>query len=340
MTPYPADATADAPAGAPADAPADAPAGAPQAAPAPRRASWPSVGVVVPTGGTRPALLRRALDSVAAQDYPGRIEVLVVHDGVEPDEGLVVRGERPVGVLRNARRPGLAGTRNTGILTLDTDYVAFLDDDDHWLPGKLTAQVERAVQADRPAMVTAAMRVDFDGVSTPRLAGTDSVDHTALTRSIMAMLHSSGMLFDRAALVDRIGLVSEDIPGSQNEDWDIKLRAARLGPIAHVDEPLVVVDWNRTSHYARSWDTKIESWAWMLEHHPEIARDRRASARVHGQLAFAEAARGRRGAALAHVGRSVWAFQGLWRSVVTLAVVAGARPDTIIDTLHRRGRGL
>ncbi|MCM0619945.1 glycosyltransferase family A protein [Nocardioides bruguierae] len=316
----------------------------PAASPAPEvgpwPGSWPSVGVVVPTGGTRPHLLRRALDSVAAQDYPGEVRVVVVHDRVEPDTGLVSDGPRPVDVAVNTRTPGLAGTRNTGILAIGTDYVAFLDDDDHWLPGKLTAQVRRATAEDRPAMVTASMRVDFDGVSTPRLLGTDAIDHTMLTRNIVATAHSSGMLFDRAALVERIGLVSEDIPGSQNEDWDVKLRAARLGPIAHVDEPLVVVDWNRTSHYARSWDTKIASWDWMLAHHPEIARDRRASARVHGQLAFAEAARGRRVAALRHVARAVVGFQGAWRSVVTLAVVAGARPDAVIDALHRRGRGL
>ena len=92
----------------------------------------PSVGVVLPTHD-RPAQLRAALDAVVAQDYPGAVKVAVVYDRSEPDQGLA-DGER-VRVLRNARTDGLAGARNTGILALDTDLIAFCDDDDRWLPG-------------------------------------------------------------------------------------------------------------------------------------------------------------------------------------------------------------
>ena len=46
------------------------------------------------------------------------------------------------------------------------------------------------------------------------------------------MVHSSTYLVWRGALLDGIGLVDETIPGSQNEDWDLALRAARRHPIA------------------------------------------------------------------------------------------------------------
>ncbi|WP_205471509.1 glycosyltransferase [Nocardioides sp. SYSU D00038] len=300
----------------------------------------PSVGVVVPTRD-RPELLRRALAAIAAQDFGGRVETVVVFDGTEPDLSLEVDGDRPVRVVRNTRTPGLAGARNSGILALDTDFVAFCDDDDHWLPAKLSRQVERALRADRPELVTCSITVDFDGRRSDRVAGTDTVTHADLTRSILAMLHSSCLFFDRAALVDGIGLVNEQIPGSQNEDWDIKLRAAARGPIAHLDEPLVVVQWGRSSMFARRWDTKIASLEWMLREHPAIAADRRGAGRVFGQLAFAEAARGDRRAAWRWVRRALRADPRQWRAVVTLPVLAGAVPaDTVLNTLHRWGRGV
>src|SRR6476469_3177079 len=98
--------------------------------------SWPSVGVVIPTRD-RPEELRRALTAVLAQDYPGHIEVVIVFDGSERDDSLESSNVR---TLDNSRSPGLAGARNSGILSLDTDLVAFCDDDDEWLPGKLEAQ--------------------------------------------------------------------------------------------------------------------------------------------------------------------------------------------------------
>ena len=253
----------------------------------------------------------------------------------------MVDGDRPVRVLSNTRSAGLAGTRNTGILSLETDFVAFCDDDDHWRPTKLTAQIARAMQDDRPELVTCSITVDFGGSRSDRTAGRTVVTLADLTRSIMAMLHSSSMLFDRTALVDGIGLIDEQIPGSQNEDWDIKLRAARRGPIAHVDQPLTIVDWGRPSHYARVWDTKIASLVWMLEQHPEIGRDKRGASRVYGQLAFAEAARGERRTALRWAARAWRSHPLQWRA--PLAVLVAARvvsSDRVLDTLHKRGRGV
>nr|BFE76512.1 hypothetical protein GCM10020092_098130 [Actinoplanes digitatis] len=93
-----------------------------------------------------------------------------------------------------------------------------------------------------------------------------------LARSRMAMLHSSSFVVRRESLVESaIGLVAEDAPGSQNEDWDLLLRAARRAPIVHLDEPLVRVLWGRTSHYAYEYATKISSLRWMMQRHPEIS---------------------------------------------------------------------
>lgn len=299
---------------------------------------WPSVGVVLPTRD-RPLEVKAALDSVLAQDYPGRLEAVVVHDRSEPDQALA--GADRVRVLANARTPGLAGARNTGILALDTDLVAFCDDDDDWLPGKLAAQV--AALRDRPGaeFASCGIIVDSGGRLSPRLAGRDEIRYADLLRSRMVMVHSSTFLARRDALLDGIGLLNEGIPGSQNEDWDLALRAARRAPIAEVDRPLVRVRWGGTSFFDEQWETKALSLRWMLDRHPDIAADRPGAARVYGQIAFAYACLGRRGEVVRWVTRAVRSNWHERRVVFALAVAARVVSGAaVLRMLHRRGHGI
>jgi glycosyltransferase involved in cell wall biosynthesis len=230
---------------------------------------WPSVGVIIPTRNRR-ELLARAVEGVVAQDYAGPVRIIVVYDQNSPDPAICRGGERPLDVLPNLRTTGLAGARNTGIVALDTDLVAFCDDDDVWAPGKLRRQVAALKGRPQAEFVTSAIEVEYDTHVTPRLAGATLVGIDDLARSRMAMLHSSTFLVRRRALMDdeEIGLVAEDAPGSQNEDWDLLLRAARRGPIVHVDEPLVRVLWGRTSLFAYEYATTMASLRWMMARHP------------------------------------------------------------------------
>jgi glycosyltransferase involved in cell wall biosynthesis len=301
---------------------------------------WPSVGVVLPTH-RRPELMRKALASILAQDYPGPMQVLIVFDRAEPDLSLRAGGERPVEVVANTRTPGLAGARNTGIMALQTDLIAFCDDDDLWTPGKLTAQVQRLIDDPAAEMATCAIEVEFRGGLSERLAGTDAVTINHLARSRMVMLHSSGFVLRRTALLGGLGLVAEDAPGSQNEDYDLCLRAARRHPIAHVDQPLIRVLWGSTSQFMHQYDTKISSLHWMLNRHPEIVADGPGSARIYGQIACWHAAKKERRQAMRFAGK---ALRRRWReprAIIAIAAAGGVvRIETVLATLHKRGRGI
>jgi glycosyltransferase involved in cell wall biosynthesis len=302
----------------------------------------PTVGVVVPTHD-RPELLRQTLRAVVAQDADADVEIVVVFDRSTPDPSVEELGApgRRIRVIANGRTPGLAGSRNTGILSLETDWVAFCDDDDTWEPGKLGAQLARAAEHPDAEVVTTGIRVVYEGAEVPRLAGTGQVRLPDLLRSRMAMLHSSTLLLRREALCGPLGMVDEGIPGSQNEDWDLLLRAARRGPIQHVDEPLVRVLWGRSSHFSRQWETRVSSLEWMLERHPDIAGDDQGAARVFGQLAFGSAALGRRAAAARWARRAMRRRVREPRAYLALAVAGGVvKAESVMSFLHRRGRGL
>ena len=135
------------------------------------------------------------------------------------------------------------------------------------------------------------------------------------------MLHSSTFMVRREAMLNGLGLVAEDAPGSQNEDWDMLLRAARRAPIVHVDEPLVQVLWARSSHFAYEYATKISSLRWMMSRHPEIRGCRPGAARVYGQLACWSAASGNK--------RDAWHFtreavRNNWREPRAAIAIAAA----------------
>jgi glycosyltransferase involved in cell wall biosynthesis len=303
--------------------------------------NWPSVGVVIPTRN-RPELVRKAIAGVRAQRYPGELKIVVVYDQTEPDYLLASTEQTQVLVLTNWRTSGLAGARNTGILALDTEYVAFCDDDDQWAPDKLRRQVAALLAEPDSEMATCAIEVEYEGRTTPRLAGRSRVVVDELARSRMAMLHSSSFLIRREAMAESaIGLVAEDAPGSQNEDWDLLLRAARRAPIVHLDEPLVRVLWGRTSHYAYEYATKISSLRWMMQRHPEISGCRPGAARVYGQLACWSAATGNKGQAWAFTKEAVRANWREPRVPIALAAMTGAvKVENVLAALHRRGRGI
>jgi len=305
--------------------------------------AWPSVGVVIPTRD-RPGQLREAIASVLAQDYPGRLQVVVVFDGAPVDQDLVLgaRGARDalvadgsqpdqLLVLANDRSPGLGGARNCGILASRTDLVAFCDDDDRWLPGKLRAQVAALRSSPGAEFSSCGIAVQFEGKTTDRLAGTAEITHQDLIRSRMVMVHSSTYLASRAALLDGIGLVNEAIPGGQNEDWDLALR----------DQPLVQVAWGASSHYARAWETKAQSLIWMLEHHGDLVKNQAGAARVYAQIAFAYACLGERSESCRWIGRALrhnWLEPRVpFAAAVAAGVVSGER---VLRTLHTRGRGI
>lgn len=300
----------------------------------------PSVCVVIPTHH-RPQEVRHAIRSVLAQDYQGPLGVLVVYDRAEPDTSLVAASNRPVDVCRNKRTPGLAGGRNTGILQAGTDLVAFCDDDDYWDPEKLRLQIDSLQQNPASHLVSCSIIVEYEGKSTPRLAHCELVTHQMLVRSRMSMLHSSTLLFRRSSLLGPLGLISEDIPGSQNEDWDILLRASALHPIVHVDRPMVHVRWGRASFFSRRWDTKIASSEWMLAQHPDVADDPRAAARLMGQIAFAHACNGDRRSSWRWAARTARKDPKQWRAGLSAAVaVWPPAGEHVLAALHRVGRGV
>jgi GT2 family glycosyltransferase len=90
------------------------------------------ISVVIPTYNRGP-LLKRAIDSVLAQDVPAT-EVIVVDDGSTDNTQEVCSQYGNLIQYVWQSNSGASVARNTGVVRARNAWVAFLDSDDHWTP--------------------------------------------------------------------------------------------------------------------------------------------------------------------------------------------------------------
>ena len=105
------------------------------------RGKPPRISVVIPTHD-RAEWLPRAVGSVLAQTWTD-FELLIVDDHSTDETPAVIArfADARIRSFRHERNFGQSKALNTGIEHARGEYVAFLDDDDEWLPAKLAAQV-------------------------------------------------------------------------------------------------------------------------------------------------------------------------------------------------------
>lgn len=308
----------------------------------PVEAPYPSVTVVVPTRD-RPALVRRALHSFFRQTSGAIVEIIVVFDQSLVDDLPDMRAVCPKGIslrtVANHRRPGLAGARNTGIELATGELVAFCDDDDEWLPHKLQGQLDLWQENPWACAVGTGMRIQTEEASrTKRAPARMSFDDFLATREFS--IPSSGLLCRKADLI-AVGMVDENLPAAYGEDWDLLLRLSRDADLINVQEPVVVVHWNRPSFYAGKWQGIAAGLTYMLEKYPEFYRSRTGVARMSSQIGFANAALGHRREAVNWAWRSIRHDPLQVRAWATLPVATGIiSAGTLVSLANRRGRGL
>jgi glycosyltransferase involved in cell wall biosynthesis len=200
------------------------------------------VSTVIPAFNAQ-RFLARALDSALMHGI-AHSEIIVVDDGSSDGTRALVEGYRDRGVrlLCHARRSGAASARNTGIFAARGEYVAFLDADDEWLPGKLARQL--AVIGCEPAMTFVSCRanlVNEHGRDTGDIyRGAAPAEGPRGWQTLLAYpcVATPSVLARRDALTGAGGF-NRWMP--VGEDQDMWIRLGLTGTIGHIPESLVRV---------------------------------------------------------------------------------------------------
>jgi len=207
----------------------------------------PIVSVVIPTHN-RFRMLRRAVASVLAQTYEP-FELIVVDDASTDETPRVSEtfGDPRLRYLRREASGSAAGARNTGIEAARGELIVFLDDDDEYLPGFITAMAT--------AFATAGPEVGFGWCGTRTIrrtaAGEEAVaEHVwnpsyatreIAARSIMLArrIGTNAGFAIRRGVVERVGGFDESL--SKAEDTEFLIRVSRVYDFLVVPEVLVAV---------------------------------------------------------------------------------------------------
>jgi len=196
----------------------------------------PLISVIIPTYN-RGWILKEALDSVIGQDFDD-FELIVIDDGSTDETGQILDeyGSR----IRTYFQPnrGVSAARNSGIQKAAGRYVAFLDSDDLWLPGKLSAQVDffssnpdaQVCQTDE-IWIRRGIRVN------PKRYHLKSSDNLFLRSLERCMVSPSAAMMQRS-LFGEVGLFDEGLPAC--EDYDLWLRISCRCTVALIPKPLAV----------------------------------------------------------------------------------------------------
>lgn len=202
------------------------------------RASGSLVSVVLPTRN-RPDALASALRSVLEQTY-ARLEVVVVDDASESDVADVV--ERVAGadgrvvLIRLENRTGAARARNLGLERASGELVAFLDDDDVWLPSKVGRQLEYLDAHPAAGLVSCDYELATGGPAGP-MSYRGPAQFTAEQVQWMNFPGSFSFVMARRDVLGSELRLDESFPSV--EDWDLWLRCGRRAPFGVVRQPLV-----------------------------------------------------------------------------------------------------
>ena len=196
-----------------------------------------AVSAIIPTYN-RLAFVGQAIDSALAQELDeGEVEVIVVDDGSTDGTGAFVRehyGSRVRYVLQENQREGAA--RNAGARRASGRYLAFLDSDDYWLPGKLRRDTRRLGQPDGPAFVYSRVR-NVDPANNPLgvryLPAPEGDVFWSLARESFVAVSTVTVRADAFAAC---GGFVEDRALSGTADWELWMRLAARWPVGFVEQ--------------------------------------------------------------------------------------------------------
>lgn len=191
--------------------------------------SAPLVSVIIPVYNGASYLVA-AIESVLAQAY-APLQIIVVDDG-STDNSAALAGAFPTVQLLTQPNHGVANARNAGLAAAQGALIAFLDQDDLWLPGKLHAQVARLIAEPQLGYTRTHQRLLIeDGVDPSSWIGPAlAVDHPSA-------IPSSWMV--RAEIFAWLGGFDSQYIAASDGDWLFRAKDAGI-PFAILPETFVL----------------------------------------------------------------------------------------------------
>ena len=199
------------------------------------------MSVIIPAYNAEKTI-RRALESVRLQNY-APIEIIVVNDASHDSTAAVVEsfGDPTIALINRLVNGGVSAAMNAGLRRARGEYVAFLDADDEWLPGKLHKQVALISAYPQMTFVSCGGRfISSSGDVREEFGMKIPAVSSDLWRKLLADTYvAKPCVLARRTAFEQAGEFDEKLPVA--EDQDMWIRLASEGEVGVVLEPLVHV---------------------------------------------------------------------------------------------------
>lgn len=211
----------------------------------------------------RRSLLQYALASVLKQTLPAS-EIIIIddHSDAEHDCSDLAKMDPRISIIRNQKRLGGVGARNAGLKLVKHSLVAFLDDDDEWLPQKMERQIDFLQQHPQ-----------YVAVSCGRLVVNDSFSYseTFAEKEARDLFHFDNVYSSFSFLTIRRNEFTSSVFLDENfqaaQDWDFLLCLRNHGPIGFISD--VLAKYSNASHerITSSFVKKFDAIQKLLKKH-------------------------------------------------------------------------
>ena len=194
-----------------------------------------NISVIIPSYN-RAHTLARSLDSVINQTFPAT-NIIVVDDGSNDGTDDLIHNKYSNISYLYQENGGVSSARNRGILASSTDWLAFLDSDDEWLPEKLERQVQ---ELDRYPDYRIIHNDELWIRNGERLNPKDKHQKNGgdlFEQSLALCCISPSAVMIHKSVFDTVGLFDETLPAC--EDYDLWLRICCRYSILYIDKPLI-----------------------------------------------------------------------------------------------------
>ena len=163
------------------------------------------------------------------------VELILVHDGVEPDYSKAWMSDNRIKIVHHTERMGVSAAVMSGVLAATSNLVARLDADDLMTENRLFLQSEYLRANNDCVAVGAAIQViDEHGIKGSKLRFPSGVD-IRKELFLQNVFPSSGSMFRKDIALKAGGFDPNMI---QMEDYDFWLRIAKFGKLANLEEVL------------------------------------------------------------------------------------------------------
>lgn len=244
----------------------------------------PKVCVIMPCyNGEK--FIGEAIESVLNQTY-NNWELIIVDDGSTDNSKEVIKryfNDNRIKYIAHKENRGIPAARNTGIKASKGEYIAFLDQDDIWLPEKLKEQIE-IFNVDRDKQIglvftdimhlieDETIRPEWPSKYVPNNLRIKSKEEVLKSLFLQNFIPSISVIV-RKDCFDRKGLLNENITGGA-DDYEFWLRISGCFKMIYINKPFVKkrIHENNYSNMKRFFKDQLQILNMAIKHYPFLAK--------------------------------------------------------------------